>query len=109
MTEREQDATSEQSGDPRRVTFVAFLVSLAQTAAYHFGDVIDPTTGKPSEPNLAAAQQIIDIVALLEEKTRGNLTVEERQFLEQLLYELRMRYVEASGQPAAEPSRIIIP
>ena len=41
---------------------------------------------------------MIDILALLEEKTRGNLTAEERQLLEQILYELRLRYVEASKQ-----------
>jgi hypothetical protein len=53
---------------------------------------------------------MIDILALLEEKTRGNLTAEERQFLDQILYELRLRYVEASQQGSApEPSRIIIP
>ena len=54
---------------------------------------------------------MIEILALLEEKTRGNLTAEERQLLEQLLYELRMRYVEASQGASAEQSqsRIIIP
>ena len=85
-------------------------LSLAHTAAFHFGDVPDPVTGQPGTANLAAAQQIIDILALLEEKTRGNLTAEERQLLEQLLYELRMRYVEVEQSAAApEPSRIIIP
>ena len=64
-------------------------------------------SGQPA--NLAAAQQIIDILSLLEEKTRGNLTAEERQLLEQLLYELRMRYVEATKGAPSEPSRIIIP
>ena len=46
-----------------------------------------------AQPNLPAAQQMIDILALLEQKTRGNLTAEERQVLEQVLYELRMRFV----------------
>jgi len=46
---------------------------------------------------------------LLELKTRGNLTAEERQLLEQLLYELRMRYVEATQTASPEPPRIIIP
>ena len=58
-----------------------------------------------SEANLAAAQQMIDILALIEAKTRGNLTAEERQLLEQILYELRLRFVEAN-KPA---SRIITP
>ena len=54
------------------------------------------STGDRREPNLPAAQQMIDILSLLEAKTRGNLTAEERQLLEQLLYELRLRYVEAT-------------
>jgi hypothetical protein len=92
------------------ITFVGFVLSLAHTAAVHFGDIPDPVTGHKTSANLAAAQQMIDILALLEEKTRGNLTVEERQLLEQILYELRMRYMEVDKDPAAaEPSRIIIP
>jgi hypothetical protein len=79
----------------------------------HFGDVPDPVSGATSQANLPAAQQMIDILALLEEKTRGNLTAEERQLLEQVLFELRMRFVEiqgASGAAASEPkSRIILP
>jgi len=95
------------------INFVAFVLSLAHTAAVHFGDVPDPVSGSKIEANLPAAQQMIDILALLEEKTRGNLTVEERQLLEQVLFELRLRYVEiqnTSGSAAPEPkSRIILP
>ena len=92
------------------VTFLGFVLSLAHTAAVHFGDVPDPVSGETIPANLPAAQQMIDILSLLEEKTRGNLTAEERQFMDQILYELRLRYVEASKQGAApEPSRIIIP
>src|SRR6185436_3543031 len=97
------DETPQDASD---VTFVGFVLSLAHTAAYHFGDVPDPVTGQSGTANLAAAQQIIDILSLLEEKTRGNLTAEERQLLEQLLYELRMRYVEVSRSQPSEPSRI---
>jgi len=100
----------EADHDEMAVTFVGFVLSLAHTAAVHFGDVPDPVTGQTGERNLAAAQQMIDILALLEQKTRGNLSVEERQLLEQIVYELRMRYAEVSGSaPAAEPPRIIIP
>jgi hypothetical protein len=102
----------EQSADRTEsaVTFLGFVLSLAHTAAVHFGDVPDPVTGETAAANLPAAQQMIEILSLLEEKTRGNLTAEERQFLDQILYELRLRYVEASKQGAApEPSRIIIP
>jgi hypothetical protein len=103
-------AAADQSPDANTVTFVGFVLSLAHTAAFHFGDIPDPATGQPGTMNLAAAQQIIDILALLELKTRGNLTAEERQLLEQVVYELRMRYVEAGQSPTPpEPSRIIIP
>lgn len=97
------------------LSFAAFLVSLARTAAVHFGDIPDPVSGKAVEPNLPAAQQMIDILALLEEKTRGNLTAEERQLLDQILYELRLRYVEArrdrrdASGPSPSSSRIIQP
>jgi Domain of unknown function (DUF1844) len=77
------------------ISFTAFVLSLAHTAAVHFGDIPDPVSGQQSPANLPAAQQMIDILSLLEQKTRGNLTAEERQFLEQILYELRLRFVEA--------------
>ena len=79
------------------LTFTGFVISLASTAAIHFGDIPDPVTGQPSEVDLVGAAQMIEILSLLDEKTRGNLTAEERQVLEQVLYELRLRYVEASG------------
>jgi hypothetical protein len=95
---------------PTAITFPAFVVSLAHTAAVHFGDVEDPVSGARGEPNLPAAQQMIEVLSLLEVKTRGNLTAEERQLLEQILYELRMRYVELGKAAAAdEAPRIIIP
>ena len=80
------------------MNFTAFVVSLATTAAIHLGDLADPGTGERLEPNLEGASQMIAILSLLDEKTRGNLTAEERQMLEQVLYELRMRFVEVSGQ-----------
>ncbi len=92
------------------LSFTAFVISLASTAAIHLGDLADPATGQTLEPNLEGAAQMIEILMLLEEKTRGNLSAEERQVLEQILYELRMRFVEASGQ-AKDPQtpRIILP
>ena len=92
------------------ISFAAFVLSLAHTAAVHFGDVDDPVTGERSEPNLLAAQQMIEILSLLDEKTRGNLTAEERQILEQVLYELRVRHLEVSrSAPSTSESRIILP
>ena len=86
MSESEQRPT---------VNFVAFILSLAGNAAVHFGDLPDPTTNDPRPQDLGAAAQLIEIIAMLEEKTRGNLTAEERQLIDQILFELRMRYVEA--------------
>lgn len=109
----EDVSTQADSSSSSSINFVAFVLSLAHTAAVHFGDIPDPASGDRGEVNLAAAQQMIDILALLEEKTRGNLTAEERQLLEQVLFELRLRYVEASNAASSAPeepkSRIIIP
>jgi hypothetical protein len=74
-----------QGDEETGISFLAFVLSLAHTAAVHFGDVPDPVSGGRSEANLPAAHQMIDILSLLEQKTRGNLTPEERQFLEQVL------------------------
>ena len=79
------------------LSFTAFVVSLASSAAIHFGDLPDPASGQRGEPNLEGAAQMIEILGLLEDKTKGNLTAEERQVLESVLYELRLRFVEASG------------
>ena len=80
-----------------QLSFTGFVLSLAGTAAIHFGDLPDPISGATSEVNLEGATQMIEILSLLEQKTRGNLTAEEREVLAQVLYELRMRYVEAAG------------
>jgi Domain of unknown function (DUF1844) len=87
------------------LSFTAFVLSLASTAAIHFGDLADPVSGQRAEPNLEGATQMIEILSLLEQKTRGNLTAEEREVLGQVLYELRMRFVEAT----AGAQRIIEP
>jgi Domain of unknown function (DUF1844) len=87
------------------LTFTAFVLSLASSAAIHFGDLPDPLSGGKAEMNLEGAAQMIEILSLLEQKTRGNLTTDERQLLEQVLYELRMRFVEAKSSE----KRIIVP
>ena len=79
------------------VSFTAFMLSLATTAAVHFGDIADPSTGQRMEPNLVGAAQMIEIIAMLQEKTAGNLTEPEAKLLEDLLYELRLRFVDAQG------------
>ena len=85
------------------VSFSGFVISLTTTAAVHFGDYPDPVSGETKALNLAAASQMIDILAMLDVKTRGNLTAQERSLLEQVLYDLRMRYVAAQQQGQAAP------
>jgi len=96
-------ANSEEPG----VTFAGFIISLATTAAVHFGDIEDPNTHRREEPNLAAAKQMIDLISILQEKTKGNLTDAEAKLVDDLLYELRMRFVEA--QEPGGGRRIIEP
>ena len=90
--------------DPN-INFASFVLSLAATAAVHFGDRAEPGSDAPGPLDLVAAGQMIDILALLEEKTRGNLTADEQQLLDAVLYELRLRFVEAQAQD----KRIITP
>jgi hypothetical protein len=85
------------------VSFNTFILSLVTTAAVHFGDIAPPGSDQRLEPNLPGAAQMIEILGMLQQKTKGNLTAEEQQFLEQVLYELRMRFVEA-----AKPEKRII-
>jgi uncharacterized protein DUF1844 len=80
-----------------QLSFTAFVLSLASTAAIHFGDLADPASGERGAPNLEGATRMIEILSLLEQKTRGNLTAEEREVLGRVLYELRMRFVQAGG------------
>jgi hypothetical protein len=87
----EHSERAEQTG----ISFTGFILSLATTAAVHFGDIADPNTGEPAEPNLVAAAQMIELIALLQEKTKGNLSAQESQLVDDLLYELRMRFVQA--------------
>jgi hypothetical protein len=84
--------------DPRTaqpIDFVTFALSLASSAFVHMGDAPHPELGTPAE-NLALAKQTIDILGMLEVKTKGNLTPDEEKFLENLLADLRIRFVEKS-------------
>ena len=81
------------------VSFAHFILSLGTTAAIHFGDLPDPATGELGETDLLAASQMIELIAMLQEKTRGNLEPAEAKLLEDLLFDLRMRFVQAQQQP----------
>ena len=80
----------------RRVDFAVLVHSFFVTALYHLGIAPDPETGQTASPNPTLARQNIDILELIEQKTRGNLSPDEAGLLEGLLYEARMRFVEAT-------------
>jgi hypothetical protein len=77
------------------VEFATFVLSLGSSALMHLGEVERPGTGT-TEKNLPMAKHSIDILSMLEGKTKGNLTGAEAQLLENLLFDLRLRYVEAT-------------
>ncbi|HSO31842.1 MAG TPA: DUF1844 domain-containing protein [Labilithrix sp.] len=77
------------------IDFATFILSLSHGALMHLGEVPDPETNV-TQVDLALAKQNVDILGLLEEKTKGNLTGDEERLLAQVLFDLRMRYVEKS-------------
>ncbi len=81
---------------PAKLDFFTFVMGLGSSAFIHLGDAPHPETGQPVTPDLALAQQTIDVLAMLQEKTRGNLTAEEDALMGQLLRDLRLRFVERS-------------
>jgi len=86
------------------VTFLSFIMGLGTQALMHLGEIADPATGEPSA-DLDAASHLIDILAILQVKTTGNLTQDEAGFIEAVLYDLRMRYVELRKGPSADPGK----
>jgi len=84
---------SQYQGAAPEITFGTFVVGLSTQALVHLGELPDPHTNQPAT-DLQAAQQLIDIIAMLEDKTRGNLERDEQTMLEAILFELRMKYVE---------------
>jgi hypothetical protein len=77
------------------IDFSTFVLSLSHSALMHLGEAPNPESGK-LEKNLPLARQTIDLIAMLEEKTKGNLTGDEERLIGQILFDLRMRYVELS-------------
>jgi hypothetical protein len=76
------------------IDFGMFVMSLASSVLVHLGEIEHPDS-HDRQANLALAKQTLDILGMLQQKTRGNLTQEETQVLENLLYDLRMKYVDA--------------
>ena len=91
----EADKTSQELPLPG-ITFSSLLFSLSSSAFVSLGAIPDPNTGK-MEKNLALVKQTIDLLGLLRDKTRNNLTQEEEVLFDHLLYDLRMSYVREVG------------
>jgi hypothetical protein len=90
--------SSSEDDDSRgvpKIDFSTFVISLGTSAMYHMGVVEHPETGEPTQANLPLAQQTIDTLEMLFEKTQGNLGAQEAKLMDSLLYELRLRFVEA--------------
>ena len=84
------------------LTFASFVFSLGTSALMLMGEQLDPQQERP-QVNLSQAKEIIDILSLLDSKTRGNLTSDEQAVLEDMLYALRIKYVDlASGKQATK-------
>jgi len=90
-------STAIPSGDQDvlpEINFSAFVISLSTQTLLHLGEIADPISGKV-EIDVPVAKQMIDILAMLKDKTRGNLNASEDRLMEDILFDLRMKYVEA--------------
>jgi hypothetical protein len=96
---REEPQTKEERADQDiplpEVNLTNFLLSLSTSILIQLGEVQDPMTNQ-IEKDLSNAKQTIDLLGMLREKTKGNLTPDEEKLFENLLYDLRMRYVRAT-------------
>lgn len=98
--EKEKKKTEEEpkeekdDAEPLKLDFSNLILSLSTTALLNLGEIADPVT-KEKKKDTALAKQTIDLLGILKEKTKGNLTSDEESLLENVLYDLRMRYVDA--------------
>lgn len=82
--------------DLLKIDFSSFILSLYSSGLVQLGKVEDPSSGKKSI-NFELAKHTIEMIAMLQEKTKGNLTEDENKLLAALLTEIRMAYVEAQA------------
>lgn len=88
--------TDDQAYPPLpEVNFSTFIVSLSTEILFHLGEIAHPGTGE-RQKNLVLAKHAIDTLAMIQEKTKGNLTEEEQKLLESMLYDLRMCFIRSS-------------
>lgn len=100
---QEKEETSEEPITLPPVTFENFIFGLYNTALFHLG-YRDPESGKIIV-NLPLARHTIDTIGMIQEKTKGNLTVPESNLSENLLYELRMSYLRTSKHVEEEAKK----
>jgi hypothetical protein len=91
-----KEEAPEAEGPFPEINFTSLILSLSTSALIHLGEVEDPVAKKQSK-NLPLAKQTIDLIGMLKEKTKGNLTPEEEKITQQILFDLRMRYVKVAG------------
>ena len=91
----QKDNTGKGTANFPGMTFSTFIFSLNSTALVHLGAMNDPQTGQTGK-NLPVAKQTIDIIGMLEEKTRGNLSNDEEKLIKNILHDLRLMYVKES-------------
>ena len=101
MSEEKRGETFVMKGEARQntpeapITFSTFLIGLASSALIHLGEAPNPETGR-AERDLVLARQSLDLLGMLHDKTRGNLSEEEARLFHNILTDLRLRYVEAN-------------
>ncbi len=94
-TEAKEESTSGSQPPPRPMDFATLILSLANTALFQLG-LIRGSESEEVKKDLTGARQTIDLIALLEEKTKGNLTDQEAKILKETLFQLRLAFVEVS-------------
>ena len=82
-----------EKGPLPKVDFTTFVISLSSSVLVNLGEVPDPISGEKNI-DLDLARHTIDVLGMLEEKTKGNLTNEEQDILKNILFELRMKFVQ---------------
>ena len=91
-TEKEKPVEEPKTTPLPEVNFTSLVFSLSSSALFHLGEIADHQTGE-NKKDLPLAKHAIDTIAMLKEKTDGNLTEEEKKFVETVLTDLRWRYV----------------
>ncbi|MBN2059978.1 MAG: DUF1844 domain-containing protein [Deltaproteobacteria bacterium] len=99
---KKEDKTTEKKEDKERpplpeINFNSLIFSLSSSALFHLGEIADPQTGKVMK-DLPLAKHSIDTIAMLKDKTKGNLTEEESKFIENILTDLRWRYIKTAKE-----------